>query len=177
MSGPLIDVRELRKAYDRQTVVDVERLRLDAGERVLIAGRNGSGKSTLLRLLSGAAIADGGRVTTAPNLRAGRVGYVPQSAGLYADLSVRRNLALRRALYGCPPLDVESADAAWYVDDLALTPVLDRRVGELSGGYQRLAAVAAALHVEPSWLLFDDCLLYTSPSPRDQRGSRMPSSA
>lgn len=149
----LLEVRDLRKVYGRQRVLDVDRLEFAAGDRVLVGGRNGSGKSTLLRLLAGAATVDAGRVVRQAALGETRLGYVPQSAGLYADLTVRRNLDIRRALYGCPR---RAAEDAWYVDDLALAPLLDRRVEELSGGYQRLAAVAAALHVDPGWLLLDE---------------------
>jgi ABC-type multidrug transport system ATPase subunit len=134
-------------------VLDIDRLEFVEGERVLVGGENGSGKSTLLRVLSGAASADAGRIEHGEGLVGLRVGYVPQSGGLYSDLTVRRNLALRRSLYGCKPLAPEDA---WYVDDLVLAPHLDRQVGELSGGFQRLAAFAAALHVDPGWLLLDE---------------------
>lgn len=147
----LIELEQVEKRYGGERVLAVESLALGAGERVLIIGANGSGKSTLLRLLAGVSRPDRGRVRR--NLSAATLAYVPQSGGLYSELSMRENLALRRRLWNRIPMPPESA---WYIHDLGLEPLLDKTPTELSGGFQRLAAVAAALHVEPDWLLLDE---------------------
>ena len=82
-----------------------------------------------------------------------KIGYVPQSGGLYPDLTVEENLKLRRALWLRKRL---SANWARTVAALDLQGTLERTPAELSGGLQRLATIAAALHVEPDWLLLDE---------------------
>jgi len=158
MVGPVdfvstaLGLEGVEKSYGRRRVLSVDALSLEAGDRVLIAGTNGSGKSTLLRLIAGVASPDRGRIIRSAAL-AGKLGYVPQSGGLYGELSIRENLKLRRLLWRLPP---SAPEGMWYVEGLGLHELLDRTPAELSGGFQRLAAVAAALHAEPDWLLLDE---------------------
>jgi ABC-type multidrug transport system ATPase subunit len=149
----LIRLEHVRKRYGRQSVLAIDDLTLREGDRVMLSGSNGSGKSTLLKLLAGVIPADGGRVHANPAFGREPLGFVPQQGGLYGDLTVGDNLRLRRTLYGVGPVNVRSGS---YVDALGLTPLLGKRFSELSGGYQRLAAFACALHVDPRWLLLDE---------------------
>ncbi len=149
--GPLIRLESVEKRYGRQRVLAVDHLELNDGDRVLITGANGSGKSTLLKLLAGVISPDRGRIHRARALAGGRLGYVPQTGGLYPDLAVAKNLALRQGVCGVRVTLVPPAAAA-----LGLTDVLGKRAGALSGGFQRLAAVAAALAIAPVWLALDE---------------------
>ena len=149
----LIRLEGVEKHYGSTRVLGVESLSIYEGDRVLLRGDNGSGKSTLLRLAAGIIQPDEGLVWRADELRKQRLGYVPQAGGLYEDLTVRNNLHLRRRLYGLRAVDPASLP---YIGRLGLTPFLDKRFIELSGGYQRLAAVAAAFAVDPGWLLLDE---------------------
>lgn len=153
MPAGLIRLEGVRKHYGRQSVLSIDDLTLHDGERILLSGSNGSGKSTLLKLLAGVLPADRGRVLRDPGLRREPLGFVPQQGGLYGDLTVGDNLRLRRSLYGAAPVDARSRS---YIDAFGLTPLLGKRFSELSGGYQRLAALACALHVDPRWLLLDE---------------------
>jgi ABC-type multidrug transport system ATPase subunit len=149
----IVTLHGVEKRYGHQRVLTVESLILGAGERVVISGTNGSGKSTLLRLLGGVSSPDRGRVIRGDTIAHGRLGYVPQSGGLYSDLTLRENLSLRRRLWRRPAAEPE---ARWYIGELGLGPLLDKMPPELSGGFQRLATVAAALHADPDWLLLDE---------------------
>lgn len=149
----VVQLRSLKKDYRGQSVVSVEKLDFRAGERVLITGSNGSGKSTLLRLLIGASRPYSGRLQVSGALAAGPIGYSPQTGGLAPEQTIATNLALRRYVYGRRSAPAEEA---WYVRRLGLTRYLDRQFWELSGGIQKLASVAAALHVEPSGLVLDE---------------------
>ena len=60
---------------------------------------------------------------------------------------------MRRRLYGLPPRDV---GAQPFLSQLGLEPFLRKPFSELSGGYQRLAVVASALNVDPTWVLLDE---------------------
>jgi ABC-type multidrug transport system ATPase subunit len=151
----MIELDGVEKRYGRNAVLEVETLKLNEGDRAVLVGPNGSGKTTLLTLLGGIIPATRGSVRWSPELRRGALGYVPQAGGLYAEMTILDNLRTRRALYGMEQTDVQKLH---YVRVLGLVPFLDRRFGELSGGYQRLAAIAAALHVRPTWLLLDEPL-------------------
>jgi ABC-type multidrug transport system ATPase subunit len=149
----LIRLDHIEKRYGRQRVLKVERLSLKEKDRVLVSGANGSGKSTLLRVLGGIVPVAGGSVWRAKVFRGEALGYMPQSDGLYGQISVRDNLFLLRRLYG---RGTASIDEAWYIHTLGLMPLLTKRFAELFGGFQRLATLAAALHIEPMWLLLDE---------------------
>lgn len=153
MAVNLITLENVEKQYDRHRVLQVKALAFKAGEQVVLSGRNGSGKSTLLRLLGRIIAAERGTVWHADVLLTTRLGYVPQSGGLYMELSVEQNFAMRRKLYGLPSI---RAAHAWYVQALSLDVLLKKRISELSGGFQRLVCIVAALHVEPRWLLLDE---------------------
>ncbi len=149
----LIRLEEVEKSYGRNRVLVVDALSLREGDQIVLSGQNGSGKSTLLKILGGIIPVERGRVWKAVSLRDETVGYVPQSGGLYSELSVQDNLRLRSRLYGRL---IDNEKDAWFIRELGLSMLLTKRFEELSGGYQRLAAIAAALHVEPTWLLLDE---------------------
>jgi len=84
----------------------------------------------------------GGPVGHAKN----EVGYVPQSLGLYRDLTVAENLQFVAAAFGVEPPQLTSS----------LSEVADRRVGEIPLGLKRRTAFAAALCHDPSLLILDE---------------------
>jgi ABC-type multidrug transport system ATPase subunit len=151
----LLRLENVQKSYRGHCVLAIERLVLYSGDRIVVTGGNGSGKSTLMRLLAGVALNDRGRVWRAPELSHEILGLVPQSGGLYGELSVEANLHLRRRLYGLPRRQVSSAA---FLGDLELIEFCDRSFADLSGGYQRLATLAAALFLGPACLLLDEPL-------------------
>lgn len=149
----IIRLEKVEKKYGGNRVVFVENLTLREGDRLMIYGANGSGKSTLLRLIAGISKPQKGSVWHAKSLRDEILGYVPQSDGLYPEFSVRDNLVIRMGLYGRKNSNLEEE---WYIREFGLFPMLDKRFVELSGGFQRLAAIAAALSSFPTWLLLDE---------------------
>ena len=76
-------------------------------------------------------------------------GIVPQSAGMYADLTTTEYLELARRLYG-------RGDVATAVEAFGLGEQRDKRLAQLSGGFQRRVVIAAALLSEPAVLLLDE---------------------
>ncbi|MFY0571712.1 ATP-binding cassette domain-containing protein [Archangium lansingense] len=127
------------------------------GERACLLGPNGAGKTTLIRLLTGALRPSSGRVSLFglgvedPDFLQAkrRVGIVPQSPGMYRDLTVDDFLLLVRDLYG-------SGNIPEVVEAFGLGPFRTRRMAELSGGMQRRLSMAAALVSSPEVLLLDE---------------------
>jgi ABC-2 type transport system ATP-binding protein len=127
------------------------------GARTCLLGPNGAGKSTAIRLLEGALRPTAGSVTlldTTPDApeyadARRRTGIVPQSPGMYADLSTREYLDLVRRLY-------RRGDVGRVIDAFGLGPHQQTMLASLSGGFRRRLLLAAALLSEPEVLLLDE---------------------
>ncbi|QRN98611.1 ABC transporter ATP-binding protein [Archangium violaceum] len=153
-----LEVSEVTKVYPRGIqALDQVSFRISPGERACLLGPNGAGKTTLIRLLTGALRPSSGRVSLFglgiddPDflLAKRRVGIVPQSPGMYRDLTVDDYLQLVRDLYG-------SGNIAEVVEAFGLASFRSRRMAELSGGMQRRLSMAAALVSSPEVLLLDE---------------------
>jgi lipopolysaccharide export system ATP-binding protein len=142
-------------------------LNLNPGEVVGLLGPNGAGKTTtfnlvtgLLRPDSGAVVMDGDSVSDLSMPQRARlgIGYLPQEASVFRNLSVRDNLLLALQESAAPQSQRrERVDQ--LVDDFHLRPFLERRGFQLSGGERRRCEVARALAVGeqgPRYLLLDE---------------------
>jgi len=158
----VIEVKELRKSYDRTEAVKGVSFSVERGQVVGLLGPNGAGKTTIMKILtgyhfpsSGEALVDGVDVTEDPVAVKRRIGYLPESAPLYPDLSPAEYLdfvAEARGLEGeARKRAIEKAVAA-----CSLGPVFNKPVEELSKGYrQRLGLAQAILH-DPDILILDE---------------------
>jgi branched-chain amino acid transport system ATP-binding protein len=147
---------------------------VDAGEAVAIVGRNGVGKSSLARVSSGLVEITSGEIEVVgqrgPRLRAhdlARHGVVhlPEGVGLFTGLTIEENLWLRLRTVDATQRRERLDRALELIGKLA-----DRRrskAGQLSGGQQRLVAVAGALAASPTLLLADEPALGLSPAATD----------
>ncbi|NQW12149.1 MAG: ATP-binding cassette domain-containing protein [Alphaproteobacteria bacterium] len=133
---------------DRPLFHDVD-LPITKGDRVCLVGRNGSGKSTLMRALAGEIDLDAGERFLKPGARAV---YLPQDPRPPADLTVFDYVA-----GGLPPAD-DDVPRDHVVETTVAGMSLDpaRRLGVLSGGEARRAALARALVSAPDVLLLDE---------------------
>ncbi len=146
---------------DSHVVRDVSFL-IPEGKIVCLMGRNGVGKTTVMKTLMGLLPARGGRISfggkditnLAPYWRArSGVGYAPQGREIIPNLTVEENLligleAKRNASRAIPPLIFELFPA--------LTTMLQRRGGDLSGGLQQQLSIGRSLASEPKLLLLDE---------------------
>jgi ABC-2 type transport system ATP-binding protein len=151
---PLVALHRATKSYGGRCVLRIGQLEVQRGDSLLIVGANGSGKSTLLRMLAGITCPSSGRVAHAPGFDALDIAYVPQAGGAHPNWSVAENLRQALRLRGRSVPD--RLQRHWYVGGLGLDAHLDKLFRDLSGGFQRLTALACALVVEPGALFIDE---------------------
>ena len=127
-------------------------LQLPPGEVRAVVGGDGAGKTTLLKVIAGALQPETGRVRRPA---AARIGYLPASSGVYADLSVKENLDFAAAAYGAHGEEA-AARRRLLLERAGLADVTRRLGGELSGGMrQKLGVIRAMLH-RPELLVLDE---------------------
>ncbi len=140
---------------------------LEPGEVVGLLGPNGAGKTTTFNLVtgllkpdSGLVILDGepvGHLSMPLRARLG-IGYLPQEASVFRQLSVRDNLRLALQASQAPRL-LQQERLEALIDEFHLEPFQQRRGYQLSGGERRRTEVARALAVGvqgPRYLLLDE---------------------
>jgi glutamate transport system ATP-binding protein len=136
------------------------------GEVVVVVGPSGSGKSTLCRCINGLETIEGGSITIEGRplpvdgreltaLRA-RLGMVFQQFNLFPHLTVLENVTLAPRLVSNRRTSDAEARALGLLDRVGLAAKAHDRPASLSGGQQQRAAIARALAMEPSVLLFDE---------------------
>ncbi len=155
--APVIEVRDLVKAYGDTRAVDGVSFTVQEGEVFAILGPNGAGKSTTVEILEGHRERTSGSVSvlgvdpaTAGAGFRDRLGVVLQSAGVDRELSVREVLHFYRAAYS-RPRDVDELIALVELEEKA-----DDRVGSLSGGQQRRVDLALGLVGDPDLIFLDE---------------------
>jgi putative spermidine/putrescine transport system ATP-binding protein len=134
-------------------------LDLENGQVVALLGPSGAGKTTLLRTLAGFVHARRGRIlrdgrdVTLLRPEHRRLGYVPQGLGLFAHLTVLRNVSYPLDLFG--RRDAKPRARA-LLDRFGISHLAGRRPGQLSGGEQQRVALARALCADPLLVLWDE---------------------
>jgi len=135
------------------TALDDVDLAVRPGRIEAVIGPDAAGKSTLARVLVGLVAATSGTVDSPPR---SRLGYQPESAGTWRDLSVGENLDFVARSHGRDP----SGQMARRIDDLlavtALGGAVDRLAGDLSGGMRQKLAIAMAMLPQPDLLVLDE---------------------
>lgn len=158
----MIDAQDLHKSYGPVRALRGLTCTVRPGEVTGLLGPNGAGKSTSIRMLAGRLMPDRGAVTIAGHdalaapLRARRaIGYLPESAPLYPEMTPAGYLAYRAALYAIPRRRRRPRiDHA--LERCALREVARRRIGALSKGYRQRVALAGAILHDPPVLILDE---------------------
>lgn len=157
-----IQTSGLTKKYKDLTAVNSLDLEIKEGELFALLGVNGAGKTTLIKMLTcltaptaGDATVLGHSIVKDSSAVRAVVGVSPQETAVAPALSVRENLELMAGIYSFSKEKREERIAA-VSGELGLAPVLKRRAGKLSGGWQRRVSIAMALLGEPKILFLDE---------------------
>jgi branched-chain amino acid transport system ATP-binding protein len=164
----LLELRGVRAAYDRITVLHGVDLSVAAGQVVALLGPNGAGKTTALKVAAGVHPVASGRlllggrdVTRADPRDLARAGVclIPEGRGVFPNLSVRDNL-LMMTFTGRTREEIEEVAFARF-------PLLAKRAaqaaGTLSGGEQQMLALCRGLATDPAVLLLDELSMGLAP--------------
>ncbi len=157
-----IEIRSLTKCYKDITAVDRLSLSVEQGELLALLGVNGAGKTTTVKMLScltspteGDALLLGKSIVTEPNEVKRLIAVSPQETAVAAGLTAKENLALICGVHGFSK-EKREAKIEELTTLLGLSPILNRRAGKLSGGWQRRLSIAMALISEPKILFLDE---------------------
>ncbi len=157
-----IQTMALVKKYKNITAVDKLSLEIAQGELFSLLGVNGAGKTTAIKMLSclskpttGDAVIGGYSIVKETEQVKRLIGVSPQETAIAPNLSVRENLELICGIHGFLK-EKMNARIGELTEQFALEPVLHRKAGKLSGGWQRRVSIAMALISEPQILFFDE---------------------
>jgi len=163
MKAAAIEFRNVTKRYGQVTAVADVSFTIGAGTLVTLLGPSGCGKTTILRMLAGlelpsaGTILIGGEDVTARPAALRDVSMVFQSYALFPHMTVLENVRYGLVVSGKAKSEADERARATLAT-VGLTGLDARLPSELSGGQQQRVAVARALVLEPSVLLFDEPL-------------------
>lgn len=163
---PLIQVRDLKKCFGSNTVLEGVTVDIYKGDVVCVIGASGSGKSTFLRCMNRLEEATEGQVIfegvdimdkkTDIDRHRQKMGMVFQHFNLFPHLTIRENITLApRKLKGVPAGEADKR-AMELLERVGLPDKADTYPAMLSGGQKQRIAIARALAMDPDVMLFDE---------------------
>ena len=158
----MIEVNSLTKQFGTKTVVDNLSFSVKQGEVLGFLGPNGAGKSTTMRMITGFLTPNRGDISICgismidhPKLAKSKIGYLPESAPLYDDMTVRDFLKFCASMRGLRGKANRSA-VAECIDTCFLENVASQAISTLSKGYRHRTCLAQTLLHDPDILILDE---------------------
>ena len=159
---PLLQLVQVhRRRSGRPAVADLD-LELQRGEVLGLLGTNGAGKSTTLSMIAGALVPDRGTITldgrdfiAQPQLARTLIGWLPERAPVWAELTVAEHLDAHGRLRGLRGTALRQARQR-AIDLLDLGTLARRLAGVLSQGQRQRLGLACALLHQPALLVLDE---------------------
>ena len=158
----MIEISHLSKHFGSLKAVDDISLSVATGEVLGFLGPNGAGKSTTMKMICGFLDPDAGQVQIAgddvrenPIAVKRRIGYLPEGAPLYGDMTTRAFLKFIAQIRGYRGAEINERIAR-VVDKTSLHSVLDKTIETLSKGFKRRVGLAQAILHDPQVLILDE---------------------
>lgn len=169
----MIEVSNLTKHFGPKVAVDNLSLSVGKGQVLGFLGPNGAGKSTTMRMITGYLPPTEGSISVGgidmldnPNAAKAKIGYLPESAPLYLDMTVEGFLKFAAELRGKSGKDRNAAvDRA--VDTCFLGNVRRQSIDTLSKGYRHRTCLAQAIIHDPEILILDEPTDGLDPNQKD----------
>ncbi|AMO55286.1 hypothetical protein GZ77_11070 [Endozoicomonas montiporae] len=158
----MIRIDNLKKSFGDFCAVDGITFSVEPGEVLGFLGPNGAGKSTTMKMLTGFIKPSGGTVSVfghdieqAPLQAKKIIGYLPEGAPAYGDMTVHQYLGFIARVRGFSG-DEQQSRINRVVEQLALQAVLHRPIDNLSKGFKRRVGIAQAIIHDPQVLILDE---------------------
>ena len=153
-----IIVNSVSKSYKSQKVLNNISFSADKGQIIGFLGPNGAGKSTMMKILTGYIKPNSGEVFVDeidvlknPIAAQKVIGYLPEHNPLYAEMYVREYLQFHAAIYKVAKSQIEDC-----IEKVGLTLEVNKKIFQLSKGYQQRVGIAAAILHNPKVLILDE---------------------
>jgi ABC-2 type transport system ATP-binding protein len=167
---PMIDVTDVTRSYGPVQALRGISFHIAQGEIVGLLGPNGAGKTTALKILTGYLQPDDGAVTvngldvlTHTREVQAQIGYLPETAPLYPELSVQSYLRMIAELRQIPE-DDQQAYLSEAIYATGLEDHLVRPIGQLSKGFRQRVGLAQAILHQPRLLILDEPTIGLDPT-------------
>lgn len=166
----MLEIKNLSKKFGKKTVLNNINYTFENGIYGLL-GPNGSGKTTLIRAITGLySVPKNTVIFNSVDTKSNKkflsdVGYLPQSFGMFKELTVREMLTFFANIKGIGKNDSEK-DIVNTLELVNLSDEIDSKVGKLSGGMVRRVGIAQALLGNPKVLIFDEPTVGLDPEER-----------
>ncbi|MFN0057055.1 MAG: ABC transporter ATP-binding protein [Planctomycetota bacterium] len=158
----MIEVHDLRKSFGRHLALRGVSFTVPRGQIAGFLGPNGAGKTTTMRILAGSLPVDQGRACVAgfdvardPAQVQKRLGFLPESVPVYAELRLREYLAFRALVKGIPGRR-RAARIDAVIESCGLKGAERKLLGALSRGFRQRVGLADALLSDPEVLILDE---------------------
>ena len=153
-----ITVNSVSKSYKSQKALNNISFSADKGQIIGFLGPNGAGKSTMMKILTGYIKPNSGEVFVDeidvlknPIAAQKVIGYLPEHNPLYAEMYVREYLQFQAAIYKVAKSQIEDC-----IEKVGLSLEVNKKIHQLSKGYQQRVGIAAAILHNPKVLILDE---------------------
>ncbi|MCK5371093.1 MAG: ABC transporter ATP-binding protein [Cyclobacteriaceae bacterium] len=146
----ILKTENIAKAFGKKKVLTDVSFKMEPGSLCGIVGENGSGKSTLLKIIVGEWKADRGKISVN-----GKLGYCPQKALLFSQLTVKEHFLYFSAAYGIEKTELLSR-CEGLLDYFNFKKYRQQKIVNLSGGTQQKLNLSIALLHQPNLLILDE---------------------
>ena len=153
-----IIVNSVSKSYKSQKALNNISFSADKGQIIGFLGPNGAGKSTMMKIITGYIKPNSGEVFVDeidvlknPIAAQKVIGYLPEHNPLYAEMYVREYLQFHAAIYKVANNQIEDC-----IEKVGLTLEVNKKIHQLSKGYQQRVGIAAAILHNPKVLILDE---------------------